>query len=171
MPAAVSTSRFSSPARGLLPGAIVGVLVVDDQAAFRAVVRDVVAATPGFAVVAEARSGEEAIEAAQSVRPDLVLMDVRMPGLGGRAAARALADRYPEMIVWLVTADAPNALSGLPAACGAAALVDKRDFSPRRLRELWEPFGRASNGAGDGSTRAVDRSPEPAALALGRTWS
>jgi DNA-binding NarL/FixJ family response regulator len=153
-----------------LPGAIVGLLVVDDQDAFRALVRDVVAATPGFAVVAEARSGEEAIEAAQSVRPDLVLMDVRMPGLGGRAAARALADRYPEMIVWLVTADAPSALSG-PAACGAAALVDKRDFGPRRLRELWEPFGRASNGAGDGSTRAVDRSREPAALASGRTRS
>src|SRR4051794_28359776 len=66
MPAAVSTSRFSSHARDQFPGAIVGLLVVDDQVAFRALARDVVAATPGFAVVAEARSGEEAIEAAQS---------------------------------------------------------------------------------------------------------
>jgi DNA-binding NarL/FixJ family response regulator len=122
----------------------VRLLVVDDQAAFRAVARDLVAATPGFAVAGEAESGEEAIEAAQSLRPDLVLMDVRMPGIGGRAAARVLIDRYPAMVVWLVTAEAPAVLSGLLAACGAEALVDKRDFTPRLLRELWESAGRRS---------------------------
>jgi DNA-binding NarL/FixJ family response regulator len=144
MPVAVPLSHSSSEGPGSSPGGVVRLLVADDQAAFRAVARDLVAATPGFAVAGEAESGEEAIEAAQSLRPDLVLMDVRMPGIGGRAAARVLVDRYPDMVVWLVTAEAPAALSGLLTACGATALVDKRDFTPRLLRELWESAGRRS---------------------------
>ena len=68
----------------------VKVLVVDDEQPFRAALRDLVAAMPGFTVVGEAASGEEAILEVEALRPELVLMDVR------RAGRRRLAgDRDP----------------------------------------------------------------------------
>lgn len=61
----------------------VRVLVVDDQEKFRDVVREVIDVTPGFVLVGEAGSGEEAVAAVGSVSAALVLMDVRMPGSAG----------------------------------------------------------------------------------------
>jgi DNA-binding NarL/FixJ family response regulator len=57
-----------------------GVLVVDDQELLRATLRDVIAGIPDLVIVGEASSGEEAVEAADELAPQLVLMDVNMPG-------------------------------------------------------------------------------------------
>ena len=61
----------------------VRVLTVDDQAVFRGIAREVIDATPGFEAVGEAASGEEALAAVARLDPQLVLLDVRMPGLDG----------------------------------------------------------------------------------------
>jgi two-component system, NarL family, invasion response regulator UvrY len=122
----------------------VTLLLVDDHPASRAVLRDVAAATPGFTVVAEAACGEDAVPAVEALGPDLVLMDVRMPGIGGCQATEIVVDRHPEVVVWLVTAQAAGALHGLAVACGAAGVLDKRDLKPRVLREIWEGRGRLS---------------------------
>ncbi len=68
----------------------VRVLVADDQALVRAGFRGIVAATPGFTVVGEAGTGTEAVEQARRHRPDVVLMDVRMPDLDGIEATRQI---------------------------------------------------------------------------------
>ena len=68
----------------------VGVLIVDDQPPFLVAARQLIASTPGFEFVGEATSGEGAVTLAAALRPDLVLMDVRMPGLGGLGAARCI---------------------------------------------------------------------------------
>jgi two-component system, NarL family, invasion response regulator UvrY len=120
----------------------VRVLVADDQQLFRAAVRDIVAATPGFTIVGEAASGEEAILSVEAIRPELVLMDVRMPGIGGCRATKILVDHHPEVVVWLVTAEAATALPGIAGSCGAAGVADKRALTPRVLREFWEGRGR-----------------------------
>ena len=68
----------------------VRVLVADDQALIRAGFRALLEAEPDLVVVGEAATGEDAVELARRTRPDVVLMDLRMPGLGGLAATREI---------------------------------------------------------------------------------
>jgi DNA-binding NarL/FixJ family response regulator len=68
------------------------ILIADDQPLMRAGLRGCLAGAPGFDVVGEASDGYQAVELARRLRPDVVLMDVRMPGLDGVAATRQLTD-------------------------------------------------------------------------------
>jgi DNA-binding NarL/FixJ family response regulator len=115
----------------------VGVLTVDDQQPFRRALASLIAATPEFMHVGEAASGVEALELAADLRPDLVLLDVRMPDMDGIETARRLAGVDPRPVVVLVSIDAaPDAEAAL-ATTGAAAYVRKQDLSTRKLHELW----------------------------------
>ena len=114
-------------------------LIVDDQDLFRAVVRDVVRATPGMTLVGEAASGEEAVDAVEKLSPRLVIMDKRMPGIGGVEAARRIRARRPEIVVVLVSVEVPE--SERREASGAVAFLHKRQLSPRALAELWRTYG------------------------------
>jgi DNA-binding NarL/FixJ family response regulator len=117
----------------------VGVLVVDDQAWFREVVRDVVEATDGFRLVGEADSGEAAIDAADRLAPGLVIMDKRMPGMGGIEACRTITERHPEAVVMICSVEDPDA--ELASDCAAAVFVAKWQLSTRLLREIWRTRG------------------------------
>jgi DNA-binding NarL/FixJ family response regulator len=79
------------------------VLLVDDHRGFRVVVRSLLDAEPGFEVVGEARDGEEAVELAGRLGPDLVVMDVRLPGITGMEATRRIVGRDPSVVVVLVS--------------------------------------------------------------------
>lgn len=79
------------------------VLVVDDHAAFRAGVRALLATIEGIAVVGEAADGREAVDRAAEVQPDVVLMDLAMPGLDGLAATRQIVDTSPHIAVLALT--------------------------------------------------------------------
>lgn len=79
------------------------VLVCDDSAAVRDSLHRTLATVPGVTRVVDAASGEEALARWPVERPSLVLMDVRMPGIGGVEAARRLLTRHPEAIVVMVT--------------------------------------------------------------------
>ena len=116
-------------------GVRVTVLAVDDQDYFRAVMREVVQATEGFQWVGEAASGEAALEAAEALSPSLVLIDKRMPGMGGVEACRRLTERHPELVVVITSIEDPDAT--VVESCRAAAFVRKQDLSPRFLREVW----------------------------------
>lgn len=121
----------------------VGVLVVDDQASFRSAARELIGATPGFRSLAEVSSATEALAAAISTEPQLVLMDVRMPGTDGIEATRRLLARHPHVVVILVSVDAPELVPADSRSCGAAAVVCKQDLRPRTLIELWRSHGGA----------------------------
>ena len=120
-------------------GPDVPVLVVDDQAVFRDVASDVVRATPGMTLVGVAASGEEAIAAVEALSPRLVLMDKRMPGIGGVKAAHAIRARHPDVLVIVVSVEHPSA--EVLEASGAVAFLPKRELSPRVLGELWATYG------------------------------
>ncbi|HEY3728834.1 MAG TPA: response regulator transcription factor [Solirubrobacteraceae bacterium] len=116
----------------------VSVLIVDDQAPFRNALRELITAAGGFALVGEACSGEEATEAVKRLAPQLVVMDVVMPGIGGIAAARQILQHTPAPVVVLISVDDP-ALHPDALSLGArVALLRKQDLRPRRLHQLWD---------------------------------
>ena len=123
----------------------VGVLTVDDQPTFRLAARQVIEATPGFALLGEADSGEAALALARSLAPDLVLVDVRMPGLDGLETARRLKASHPATAIVLVTA-CPDSVPAGADSCGAEALVHKEELAPALLRRLWDAHGRPAPG-------------------------
>ena len=114
-------------------------LVVDDQEPFRRAMTAVVEETDGFVVVGSAASGEESLTASAAVRPDLVLMDVHLPGIDGLEASRRLtAGASAPVVVLLSTYDEDQVdVTG----SGAAAYVAKATFGPERLAELWQRHG------------------------------
>jgi DNA-binding NarL/FixJ family response regulator len=117
----------------MAPGRV-NVLAVDDQDVFRVALGALIAATPGFEQAGEATSGAEAIERAVELEPDLVLLDVRMPGMDGIETARRLARTAHPPLVVLISLDAPA--EPIPD-CGAALFVRKQELSTRRLRAIW----------------------------------
>jgi len=118
----------------------VTVLTVDDQRIFLRTARSLIEATPGFEQVGEAASGEEALELAAHLRPDLVLVDVRMPGMDGVETARRLSEADPATTVVLISLDEVPQLSTAVDRAGAAGYIRKQDLSTRSLAELWDRY-------------------------------
>jgi len=119
----------------------VPVLIVDDQAPFRRAARAVVTATPGFEVVGEAESGEEAVRMADALAPGLVLMDINLPGINGIEATRRIMTNHPDAVVMLLSTYQADDLPADADECGAVAYVHKEDFGPSLVRDVWSKRG------------------------------
>jgi two-component system, NarL family, invasion response regulator UvrY len=120
---------------------LVTVLAVDDQAVFRHAARELIAATRGFQQVAEAESGPQALKLVAELRPDLVLLDARMPGMDGVETATLLLAEHPAAVVVLVSLETLGELPVSVATSGVATHIRKQDLSPRVLRKLWRTHG------------------------------
>ena len=120
------------------PPTVVRVLTADDHLGFLAAARDLVGATPGFEVVGEAPSGEQAVALAEQVSPDLVLLDVYMPGIGGIEAARRIHAALPDAVIVLVTAEAVEDLPAEAWSCGIRAILPKQRLRRRAVARIWE---------------------------------
>jgi len=79
------------------------VMIVDDSELAREGIRMILESDPAFEVVAEGNSGEEAIALSEMWTPDLILMDIQMPGMGGLEATKRLKEKYPFIKVVMVT--------------------------------------------------------------------
>jgi two-component system response regulator AlgR len=117
--------------------AVVRVLVVDDVAAFLGAMVSVVGETPGFVVVGEASSGEDAVLVAANVLPDLVLMDVNLPGIDGLEATRVLLQAIPAPTVLLLSTYDDDAGEQFLAECGAGGYINKAALGPECLAQAW----------------------------------
>jgi DNA-binding NarL/FixJ family response regulator len=113
-----------------------GVLVVDDQRPFRMAARGMLATAADLTVVGEATSGEEAVVLVARLRPRLVLMDVRLPGIDGIEATRRILATAPATVVVLVSTHRQADLPGGWATCGAVAFLRKEDLDVDALGAL-----------------------------------
>ncbi|MGZ8605189.1 MAG: response regulator [Actinomycetota bacterium] len=115
----------------------VRVLIVDDQEPFRLAARLVVEATDGFEVVGEAETGEDSVAMAREMRPDLVLMDVNLPGINGLDATRQILAEGDPTVVLLLSTYEEDEYAPRAAECGASAYIPKAAFGPDRLESAW----------------------------------
>jgi DNA-binding NarL/FixJ family response regulator len=114
------------------------VLIVDDQEPFRLAARMVVEATDGFDVVGEAETGEDSVTMAADLNPDLVLMDVNLPGINGLDATRQILAANPAgVVVLLLSTYEEDEYAPRAAECGASAYIPKGAFGPDRLESAW----------------------------------
>jgi DNA-binding NarL/FixJ family response regulator len=103
-------------------------LIVDDDARFRQRVKEFLASEPDIEVIGEAADGREAILKARELKPDLVLMDVRMPGTNGINATRQLKNELPELKVIILSMYDLQEYREAAMASGASGCVVKKSL-------------------------------------------
>ena len=113
------------------------VVCADDHAGFRAQVRQMLAAAPGFKLVGEVSTAEAAINVVRDVRPDMLLIDVRMPGMGGFEAAERLAGERRDLVIVVMTAGSPQPPAGFAPRGGEVTIARKEQLSARALLDIW----------------------------------
>ncbi|HWC11038.1 MAG TPA: response regulator transcription factor [Acidimicrobiales bacterium] len=114
----------------------VSVLIVDDQAPFRRAAAGVVRVTGGFQVAGEAGSGEEAVEMAVALAPQLVLMDTDMGRISGIEASRRITASTPDVVVVLLSTYQATDLPADAATSGALAYLNQEDFGPQVFQDV-----------------------------------
>lgn len=118
------------------------VLVVDDSIVPRAAARTLLAAAKGLRFCGEATSGADAIQKMPSLRPDLILMDVHMPGMDGPATTRALRELDPSVrvVAWTVSEASDDLLRMMQAGCSGYVL---KDAGPAELEKALQAAARS----------------------------
>lgn len=114
----------------------VSVLAVDDSPRFLEAARAVVEAAPGFCWAGGASSGRDALAAVGREEPDMVLVDVNMPGMDGFELAGELHRSHPQTLVALISAQHPDEL---PRSGGGPTtkVLAKENLRPSWLSEIW----------------------------------
>ncbi len=120
---------------------MIGVLLADDQALVRDGFRLILDVEPDLHVVGEAADGGAAVEQARALRPDVVLMDVRMPGVDGiEATRRIVAAGLPSRVLLLTTYDADEHLyDAMGAAASGFLFKDPRRADLVHAIRTWPP--------------------------------
>lgn len=155
------------------------IVLVDDQPLVRNGIASLLRAR-GYEVVGEANDGQEALEVVRRTRPDLVLMDLRMPVLDGLSATRLVKAEYPhtKVVVLTVSDDGQDLIEAVKSGALGYLLKDleadeffealdavehgESVISPRLARDIWSEFGRAMRAphAPTGEDTLTDREHE-----------
>ncbi len=118
--------KLHSISNAVRDGKVYRVLVVDDSVLPRAAAKALLSTSPALRLVGEASSGEQALAVAESSKPDVVLVDVHMPGMDGAATTKALRAWNPQLIViaWTVSDSSDDLLRMMQAGCSGYVLKD-----------------------------------------------
>lgn len=101
------------------------ILLADDHDIVRAGLRTIISQQPDWTICGEAEDGDDAAAKAIALRPDLVIMDITMPGLSGIAAARKIRDLVPTIKILIFTMHDPTVMPNILLASGADAFISK----------------------------------------------
>jgi two-component system invasion response regulator UvrY len=122
------------------------VLCVDDQPVVRHSLALALMAYDDMELVGEAASGEEAVRLCATVTPEVILMDIVMPGMGGVAATRAIREQWPDMrVVGLTSFIQPSLLDEMRQA-GALCCLIKTGSSEELVKAIRDAYCAAGNG-------------------------
>ena len=125
---------------------MIRLLVVDDQPAVRRGLRVRFHLEPDMQVVGEASSGREALTLAQTLAPDVVLMDIEMPGMDGIEATAALRTIVPQSAVVILSIHSERQTRIRAQAAGAVAFVEKRGTTDTLLAAIRQAAGQTGEG-------------------------
>ena len=114
------------------------ILVVDDHFMVRMGLSASLSVEPDMEVVAEAGTGEAALEAFRVHRPNLVIMDVRLPGMGGSEATAAILSEFPDAHVLMLSTHAGEE-ENLPGLAGRGAPIRPEEYGARRIAARHSP--------------------------------
>ena len=117
--------------------AAVRVLVVDDQQTYRYAAAFVIEMSDGFELAGTAESAEEGIGLADELLPDLVLMDINLPGLNGIEATRRIVSNHPGTGVIVFSTHSASDYASLARDAGAIGFISKAELEPELLSRLW----------------------------------
>lgn len=112
------------------------ILVVDDHAVIRKGIQSILGAWPEWQVSGEAANGEDAVQLTKDLKPDIVLMDISMPGMGGLEATRAIRKACPGAKVLLLTLHDSMEWVETALRAGARAYLLKSDTEGELMRAL-----------------------------------
>jgi DNA-binding NarL/FixJ family response regulator len=118
--------RIEGTQENINEATMIKLLLVDDQSIVRQGLRRRLLLEPDISVVGEASSGEQALELVQSLDPDIVLMDVEMPGMDGISATATMRDSISHCSVVMLSIHDDTQTRARAMAAGAAAFVEKR---------------------------------------------
>ena len=113
------------------------VIVVDDQQAYRDAAKFVIEMSEGFELVGTAASGEEGLCLVGALSPDLVLMDINLPGINGLEATRRITSTHTDTAVIVFSTHSAADYAFRAREAGAIGFIAKADLGPDALRQLW----------------------------------
>jgi two-component system response regulator NreC len=112
------------------------ILIADDHSVVRAGLRALLGREPGFQTVGEARDSKEAMSQARELKPDVVLLDISMPGAGGIEVTRELKEMLPQVQVLILTVHKDEALLRGAIEAGAAGYITKNALEPELINAI-----------------------------------
>ena len=119
---------------------MIKILIVDDDSRFRRLIKGMFSREPEIDVIGEAENGQEAILKARELRPDLVLMDVRMPGMNGLEATRLLKNEMPGLKVIMLSIYDMDEYREAAKAAGADDYILKKHMNEGLVLAIKEAF-------------------------------
>src|SRR5581483_2913893 len=154
------------------------ILIADDHPQFRRSLRSLLESRSGFKVCGEAADGQEAVEKAKELRPDLILLDVSMPRMNGLDAARLIGREVPDTQVLIVSQNDGRVMKRQAEEVGACAFVSKTNLAHDLMPALDDALA-ARKHSGNGNSEAAANqfamnslpNSEMAALIQKNDWS
>ena len=131
------------------------IMLVDDHALFRSGMASLLASRPDMEVVGEAETGEEAVRLAEELMPDLILMDINMPGGGGMEATRIIKEQMPYVKIVVLTASDENDLLFEAVKAGAQGYLLKHLDPEQFLEELTAQIRGEASISGDVALKII----------------